>query len=158
MLREQGAHCSRLGWLDLHSGLGPAGHGERILACADEPAALARARVWWGDSVTSIYNGSSSSALLSGPMWLAATQDCSQAEYTGIALEFGTQPMTEVVGALRQDQWFENHPEAPRAQREAARRRLRDAFYTDTPDWKQRVVEQGLKAARQALTGLGGVQ
>ena len=38
----------------------------------------------------------------------------------------------------------------------AARRRMRDAFYTDTPAWKQSIVTQGLAAAMQALHGLAG--
>ena len=44
--------CARLGWIDLHTGLGPSGHGERIFACRDDAAALARARAWWGEEVT----------------------------------------------------------------------------------------------------------
>ncbi|CAD5372521.1 conserved hypothetical protein [Rubrivivax sp. A210] len=155
VLQEHGRRCTRLAWIDLHTGLGPSGHGERILACADDASALARARAWWGEGVTSIYDGSSSSALLTGLMWLAAYQECAQAEYTGIALEYGTEPMNAVIQALREDQWFENHPEAPPARRAAAKRRMRDAFYTDTPEWKRRIVEQGLEAARQAVSGLG---
>ena len=154
VLQEHGTRCARLGWIDLHTGLGPSGHGERIFACRDDAAALARARAWWGAEVTSIYDGSSSSALLSGLMWNAAYEECAQAEYTGLALEFGTVPLDEVIGALREDQWFENHPEAPRALRAAARRRVRDAFYTDTDVWKQRIVEQGLAVAHQAVAGL----
>ena len=50
--------CQRLAWIDLHTGLGPNGHGERIFACRDDAAAFARAKAWWGD-VTSIYDGSS---------------------------------------------------------------------------------------------------
>ena len=60
----------------------------------------------------------------------------------------------ETIQALRGDQWCENHPETPAGQRAAARRRMRDAFYTDTDAWKQRIVEQGLQAARQAVAGL----
>ncbi len=154
VLQEHATRCTRLAWIDLHTGLGPSGHGERIFACANDSAALKRARAWWGADVTSIYDGSSASALLSGLMWMAAYQECPQAQYTGIALEYGTQPMDEVTGALREDQWYENHPEAPLELRAAARRRMRDAFYTDTAAWKQRVVEQGVDAARQAVAGL----
>ncbi|MBA4177627.1 MAG: DUF2817 domain-containing protein [Leptothrix sp. (in: Bacteria)] len=154
VLQEHGTRCERLGWIDLHTGLGPSGHGERIFACRNDAAALARARAWWGEGVTSIYDGSSSSALLSGLMWNAAYEECAQAEYTGVALEYGTVPLDEVIGALREDQWYENHPEAPPEARAAARRRMRDAFYTDTDAWKQRVVEQGLEVVRQAVAGL----
>ncbi|HLL11343.1 MAG TPA: DUF2817 domain-containing protein, partial [Rubrivivax sp.] len=83
-------------------------------------------------------------------------QECPQAEYTGIAFEVGTVPMQEVIGALRQDQWFENQPSAPAADRAAARRRMRDTFYTDTAQWKHQVVDQGLDVAGAALRGLAG--
>jgi hypothetical protein len=114
-----------------------------------------RARHWWGD-VTSIYDGSSSSAVLTGMMWLAAYGECPQAEYTGIALEYGTLPQPEVMTALRADQWLENHPEVDDAKRTAIKRQVRDAFYTDTDEWKARIVEQGVDAAWGAVRGLAG--
>jgi hypothetical protein len=154
VLQDHVRQCARLGWIDLHTGLGPSGHGERIFACRDDDAALARARAWWGPEVTSIYDGSSSSALLQGLMWTAAYDEAPQAEYTGIALEYGTVPITEVLDALRADQWLENHPEIGVPQRDAIKRRVRDAFYTDTPEWKARIVEQALDAARQGVAGL----
>ncbi|RVT53491.1 M14 family metallopeptidase [Rubrivivax albus] len=154
VLQDHGRRCARLGWIDLHTGLGPNGHGERIFAGGNDEAVLARARAWWGEAVTSIYDGSSTSALLSGLMWLSADQECPQAEYTGIALEYGTVPMPTVIQALRADQWAENHPEIDPALRQRLRRQVRDAFYTDTPAWKAQIVAQGLEAARQGVTGL----
>ena len=154
VLQAHGTRCARLGWIDLHTGLGPSGHGERIFACADDAAALARARGWWGADVTSIYDGSSASALLSGLMWNAIYQECPQAEYTGIALEYGTVPMADVVQALRAEQWMQLHPEAPAEARAAVKQRFRDAFYTDTPAWKQQIVAQAHEAALQAVAGL----
>ncbi len=156
VLQEHARRCARLAWIDLHTGLGPSGHGERIFACRDEAAALQRARAWWGPQVTSIYDGSSASALLTGLMWIASYQEAPQAEYTGIALEYGTLPLQEVVSALRADQWLENHPEAPAEMHTAIKRQVRDAFYTDTDAWKQRIVDQGVEAAHQAVAGLGG--
>jgi hypothetical protein len=156
VLREQAGRCERLGWIDLHTGLGPSGVGERIFACRDDAAALARARAWWGDGITSIYDGSSTSALLSGLMWNAVYQECPQAEYTGIALEYGTVPLDEVIGALRADQWLENHPEAGADRRAAIKQRTLAAFYVDTDEWKSAVLAQGLQAAYQAVRGLAG--
>jgi hypothetical protein len=155
VLQAHGRRCTRLGWIDLHTGLGPSGHGEKIFAGRDDAAALARARAWWGAEVTSIYDGTSASARLSGLMWLAAEQECPQASYTGIALEYGTVPFDEVIQALRADQWLENHPEVGGAQRSAIKQRLRDVFYTDNDGWKSQIVEQARRAAKQALAGLG---
>ncbi len=154
VLREQGRHAGRLAWIDLHTGLGPSGHGERIFAFRDDARALARARAWWGDKVTSIHDGSSSSAPLTGLMWMAAEHECPQAEYTGIALEYGTVPIMDVIDALRADQWLENHPETPDEKRAQIKRQVRDAFYTDTEAWKQQVLAQAIDAAQQALRGL----
>ena len=156
VLQDHGRRCKQLGWIDFHTGLGPTGHGERIFACRDDAQALARAKAWWGNEITSIYDGSSTSALLVGLMWLAAYEECPQAEYTGIALEYGTVPIAETLDALRADQWLENHPEIDAATAEQIKRRLRDAFYTDTPEWKRQIVEQGREAAFQALAGLRG--
>ena len=159
VLRDHAQRCSRLGWIDLHTGLGPSGVGERIFACRDDAAALARARAWWGgpdgSAITSIYDGSSTSAPLTGLMWLAAYQECPQADYTGIALEYGTLPITDMLDALRADQWAENHPDAPPAQRAAIKRATRDAFYIDTDMWKQQVLDQARDAAWQGVRGLG---
>ncbi len=154
VLQEHGTHCARLGWVDLHTGLGPSGVGERIFACRDEAEALQRARAWWGEHVTSIYDGSSTSAPLKGLMWESAYQECPQAEYTAIALEYGTLPIMDMMNALRADQWAEMHPEAPAAQLAAIKRQTRDAFYTDTDVWKQRIAEQALDAGLGALRGL----
>ncbi|HSB25109.1 MAG TPA: M14 family metallopeptidase [Burkholderiaceae bacterium] len=154
VLREHARRCARLGWIDFHTGLGPSGVGERIFACRNDPAAYGRARRWWGDGVTSIYDGSSTSPLLTGLMWLAVYDECPQAEYTGIALEYGTLPVLDVTNALRADQWLQNHPEAGAEPRQAIKRLVRDAFYTDTDAWKQAVVDQARDATLQGFDGL----
>jgi hypothetical protein len=158
VLQDHGQRCARMGWIDLHTGLGPSGVGERIYAGRDDAATIARARAWWGGpdgtAITSIYDGSSTSALLTGLMWEAGPQECPQAEHTGLALEYGTVPLDQVLQALRADQWAENHPELAAPEREAIRRQLRDAFYTDTDGWKQQVLDQARDATQQAVTGL----
>ena len=154
VLQQHATRCARLGWIDLHTGLGPSGLGERIFACRDDAVALNRARAWWGDEVTSIYDGSSTSAPLQGLMWLAAYQEAPQAEYTGIALEYGTLPIMEMIRALRADQWLENHPDATAALHQQIKQQTRDAFYTDTDVWKQQIIDQALDASHGAVRGL----
>ncbi len=156
VLRDHGRVADRFAWIDLHTGLGPEGVGERIFAGRHNPVALSRARSWWGGKVTSIDDGSSTSAPLEGLMWIACSQECPQAEITGIAMEYGTQPLDDVILALRADQWLQNHPETADDTRRAIKQQIRDAFYVDTPAWKQQIVEQGLDAARQAVLGLAG--
>lgn len=152
VLREHGAQCARLAWIDVHTGLRPNAVGERIFAGPDDAAMLARTRACWGERVTSIYDGSSTSAALTGMLFNAVLRECAQAQYMGIAIEYGTEPLAEVAEALRADHWLASHPtKADATMRAAIRQRMREVFYTDTPAWKTRIVEQGLDAVRQGV-------
>ncbi|WHZ10377.1 MAG: hypothetical protein OJF60_000816 [Burkholderiaceae bacterium] len=158
VLQAYGRRAKRIAWIDLHTGLGPNGVGERIYAGPDDAVAVARARTWWDGGgatpVTSIYDGSSTSAYLTGLMWYAVGEECPQAEYTGIALEYGTQPMLEVMQAMRAEQWLQLHPGAPFDQARAIKQQMLNAFYTDTDAWKERIVAQAREALLQAVHGL----
>ncbi|AKJ27073.1 M14 family metallopeptidase [Caldimonas brevitalea] len=154
VLQHHGQRCNRLGWIDLHSGLGPNGVGERIFFGPEDGSAVARARAWWGPQVTAIHEGGASAARLEGLMYKCACEECPQAEYTGIVLEFGTVSWDETTQAMRGEQWLENHPEIGAPYAQAIKQRLRDAFYTDTVAWKQAVLAQAAEASVQALQGL----
>jgi hypothetical protein len=154
VLRRHGASRRRLAWIDLHTGLGPAGHGEKIFAGPDDAGMFARAKAFWGADVTSIWDGSSTSAKVEGMLFNAALDECRDTEYTGIALEYGTLSYMDVLMALRARQWLANHPDADPAKRSAILRQIRDAFYVDTPAWKAMVYGQARAAALQALTAL----
>jgi len=154
VLRLQASRCRQLGWIDLHSGLGEPGVGERIFSCRDDAAARHRAKAWWGPHVTFTEDGSSSSAALQGNLWQAAYDECAQAVYTGITLEFGTEPLPVVTEALRFDHWVARRRDRADPLADAARERMRQAFFTDTPEWKRAVVAQGREAAMLAVAGL----
>jgi hypothetical protein len=104
--------------------------------------------------ITSIYDGSSTSAFLTGLMWSSAYQECPQAEYTGLAMEYGTQPMEKVMMALRGDHWLHQHPEAPAELKARIKQDLMDAFYTDTDSWRSQILAQAQEAMHQAVLGL----
>jgi hypothetical protein len=154
VLRGQAASCKRLGWVDFHTGLGPRGHGEKIYAGRDDAAEVARAKAWWGSEVTSFFDGSSTSARVSGVVCSAAYGECPQTELTAMALEYGTYPIEHTLQALRADHWLRNHPDVPEAQRGEIKRALRDTFYIDADDWKAMVYEQARAACLQALARL----
>ncbi len=154
VLRRHGRSRARLGWIDVHTGLGPAGHGEKIYSGPDDAATLARTRAWWGADVTSIYDGTSTSAKVQGMLFNATLEECPGAAYAGIALEFGTLSFTDVLAALRARLWLANHPEADADRRESILRLHRDAFYIDTPAWKSMVFAQTRVAALQAMVAL----
>jgi hypothetical protein len=153
-LARHGCARQRLCWIDLHTGLGAWGNGEKILNGPNDTRSLARARQWFGDDVTSMYDDSSSSALLTGASFHAALQACPGVEFTGLTLEFGTQSYRDVFDALRAEQWLVNHRQTDDAIRQAIKRRLRDAFYDERDVWKGMVYGQARAVVLQALRGL----
>ncbi|WP_421955597.1 M14 family metallopeptidase [Polaromonas sp.] len=159
VLQTYGKNASRVAWIDIHTGLGPSGIGERICACRDDKAALARARAWWDNGgttpVTSIYDGSSSSAFLTGLMWNSIYEECPQAEYTGIAMEYGTLPPFEMMQALRGEHWLNIHRDAPPELVAQIKTQMMDAFYVDTDAWKGQIISQARQSLFQAVDGLG---
>ncbi|MEJ5991390.1 M14 family metallopeptidase [Ramlibacter sp. PS3R-8] len=158
VLRTHGRRAGRIAWIDIHTGLGPSGLGERIYAGRDDRAAIERAQAWWGGAgrtpVTSFYDGSSTSAFLTGLMFTSAYDECPQAEYTGMALEYGTVPVMETFQALRAEQWLNRHPDAPAALAAQIRKANFDAFYTDTDAWREQILAQAREAMAQAIEGL----
>ena len=154
LVRKHGAARKRIGWIDLHTGLGPYGHGEKIFAGANDPAELARARAWWGADILSYYDGKSASAEVQGSMVMSIYGECPQGEATGMGLEFGTVPFEAVLHALRADHWLAIHPEADAGRRAAIKRAILEAFYVDADDWKGMVLGQARTAVLQAVLAL----
>ncbi|WP_273490554.1 M14 family metallopeptidase [Roseateles chitosanitabidus] len=154
ILREQAQRCRRIGWIDIHTGLGPMGVGERIYKGRTDAASIARARRWWGHDVTSSEEGNSSSSVLGGTLDQGVMQECPQAEYNGLTLEYGTLPGRAVLDALRRDHWLENHPETDDETRRDIKRALRAAFYVETDEWKRQVLTQARVVLAQTLVGL----
>jgi Protein of unknown function (DUF2817) len=155
MLRQYASHRALLGWIDFHTGLGPRGHGEKIYAGLDHSADVARTKAWWGDDVTSFLDGTSTSAPLTGINGAAAHDECPNAAFAGIALEYGTYPVEQILQAFRAESWAHNHPQAPKAQRDEIKRTFRDMFYVDADDWKQMVYDQAVDGCMTAIGHLG---
>jgi hypothetical protein len=153
VLRERGATAARLCWIDFHTGLGPSGHGEKIYAGLNNAADIARTKVCWDDDVTSFLDGSSTSAPLTGVNGAAPHDECPAVQFAGIALEYGTYPIDQVLQSLRSEHWLHNHPEAPAAQRKEIKRLFRDMFYVDADDWKTMVYAQAVQAALKEAIG-----
>jgi len=124
----------QLGLIDLHTGLGPWGHGELISHEGGEDPGYLRGTAWWGD-VRSMVDGESVSAQLSGD-WLGALDRLLPGvEITAVALEFGTVDVVSVLQALRADAVLHAHGDPLGPQAESVRSQVRAAFADDDPAW-----------------------
>ena len=154
VLQQHGRQCRRIAWIDIHTGLGPRGIGERIYKGRQTPEDIARCRRWWGERVTNSAEGNSVSAKLNGTIDNVVPLTCPQAEYNGLTLEYGTLPGLQVLNAMRGDHWLHRNPQVAPARQQRIKQQLRDAFYVDADDWKAQVLEQAREVLDQALDGL----
>ncbi len=122
--------------IDLHTGLGPWGHGELISSAEPGSEALVRQRTWWNE-VTSLHDGTSVSAQLAGEWLSTVSQMAPSTEITGVAIEYGTVDPITVMQSLRADAVLHasGDPSAPDAV--AIRDQVRAAFIDDDPAWLQ---------------------
>jgi hypothetical protein len=150
VLRARVRGAGRLHWIDVHTGLGPAGHGEMIYAGLDVAADVARTRACWGPGVTSIFDGSSTSAKIAGMVGGAVYAECPGTALAAIALEYGTVPFDGITDALRLDHWVAARAPHDEGLCREARERMLGAFFVDTDDWKAAILRQGRDAVAKA--------
>lgn len=158
ILEEHASPYAHIGWIDVHTGLGPRGHGEKIYAGRRNDTEVARARQWWGADVAVPYQGSSASVDITGHLAGLIYQACPSSAPTLMALEYGTVPFDDIVLALRGRNWLRAHPDAPDALRRDILQTTQDAFYCHAYDWHGMVLAQSRVAVLQALCGLQASQ
>lgn len=143
----------RLGIIDLHTGLGPWGHGELIIHESSSDPAYHRAKQWWG-TVNSMTDGQSVSAALSGD-WLGTTTEIfGDVETTAAALEFGTVDPITVLQALRADAWLHSNGEPEPEAGDRIRAQVRAAFIDDDPAWLEALAARFGDVVDEAVAGL----
>jgi hypothetical protein len=152
MRRHAGAK-THVALIDFHTGLGPSGHGEAIYTGNDD-AELARSRRWYGSDVTSIYAGDSASAIVQGPLINGLRDLAAGAEFTPLALEYGTLEIASVLNAMRAEHWLTLYGDANSDQGRALKKQMRDAFYVDTDQWKSEVYARAHDLTGRALAAL----
>jgi hypothetical protein len=139
-------------WIDIHTGLGPSGIGERIFTGRGSYAE-SLALQWWG-KVTRTADGTSSSAELTGTLSDLVLRELGRCSLSSLTLEFGTVPPLQVLEALRMDAWAHRHENGNAAARQRSAARMREAFFVETTSWKDAVLEQSLEVLNAAIGGL----
>jgi hypothetical protein len=127
-----------------------------IYAGLDVAGDVARTRACWGPAVTSIFDGSSTSARIAGMIGGAFYAECPGTALATIALEYGTLPFEAVTDALRFDHWVAARRPDDATLRAQARERMVEAFFVDTDGWKTAVLRQGREAFAKAAASVRG--
>jgi hypothetical protein len=137
--------------VDLHTGLGPWGHGELISHEGRDDPGYQRGSTWWGD-VRSMRDGESVSANLTGDWLAAAGSMVPGVEVTAVALEYGTVDTISVLQALRADAVLHASGAARNDGADAVRAQVRAAFADDDPAWFDAVAARFDEVITAALT------
>jgi hypothetical protein len=159
IVKKHGAAAKRVGLIDVHSGLGPTGYGEPISILAPDTPGFERAQAWWGREVTSLTGGTSTSPPVTGPLIGSIEESLPAAEVTSIGLEFGTVELFEVLDAIRGDNWLYSRGLKSGLSLDSAlargiKKKVGDALYVDTDDWKEKVYVRGADFTLKAYLGL----
>ncbi len=159
IVKKHGAAAKRVGFIDIHSGLGPTGYGEPICIVAPNTLGFQRARAWWGNEITSITDGTSKSTPVTGPLIGSVQESLPGAEVTAIGLEYGTVELLEVLDALRGDNWLyarglKSGLGMDSGLARAIKKKISDALYVDTDDWKEKVYARAADFTQKACRGL----
>ena len=143
--------------IDMHTGLGPFGHGEIITEAAPDSLHYQRQASIWGDQICSTKDGTSVSANLSGTMDNALERAFDPAWSACIALEFGTIDPMSVFRATQASSWLHCYgdPEGPEAA--AIQSQIRAAFYPETNEWKRMVWSRSIDVIGTAATALSKI-
>jgi hypothetical protein len=147
--------AARVAVVDLHTGLGPYGYAEIICRHPVDSAALARARTWYGDAVTSAQAGESESPPIDGNLRMAFVNLCPRAEVTAVAIEVGTLPSPQVLMALCADNWLHLRGERDSDLGRRIKRDIRDAFFPDVAAWTEPAYRRSMEILGQAVRELG---
>jgi hypothetical protein len=154
MAQEHLAGFAHLAMLDFHTGLGPRGFGEIIATGKPGSEMNQRTHAWYGDQAKSPEGGDSVSAVVQGTVDQGYANVLPDTVCTCIAIEYGTLPPREVLGALRADNWLYLHGQVDSDVGREIKQQIRDAFYGDDDQWKADVWARAQDVAAMALNGL----
>jgi hypothetical protein len=145
----------RICMLDIHTGLGPFGHGELIVDAAPGTPRHRLAQTIWGNAaVKSTQDGGSVSAILTGTLEDGAARAFPNAAFAYAALEFGTVDPMQVFRATQAWTWHVSRQHLEGRAAETAKADMRAAFDPDSDAWRQAVLDRSSWAVARAIDWL----
>lgn len=154
VVRSNLADAARVAVIDLHTGLGPSGVGELI---AGEPDVEGKARLAeCFDGFVVPAEGTSVSAAVRGDVLDGIEEWLEGVWVAGVAIEWGTVDIVEVLQALRADAWLHAYDDPTGPAAGPIKEALRAAFAPDDPRWAELVLARFAEVRDRAIAGLVG--
>lgn len=144
--------------VDLHSGLGPRGVGLLLQTAAADSLEARLSHAWWPDLVRSEPAEGEDAALVTGLIGPAFRAAHPGRAAVGVVLEFGTVAPDQVILAVQADHWLDRCGDRGSEEGRAIQKRMRDAFFVDEPDWKEKVCARAGEVMERTLAGMGAFE
>jgi hypothetical protein len=117
---------------------------------------FARAKAWYGDEMTSPEGGTSTSAVVVGVMADCFPQELPDAEVTSIAIEYGTYTVSEVLGAVRADNWLHQRGDLKSALGKTIKADIKERFFPSGDKWREMVWSRAEQTIAWTVKGMHG--
>lgn len=140
--------------LDIHAGLGKPGTAELISYLPEESADFQEMQRWFNGALRSMQSGASVTGPVSGTLTEGFDRTAAMRSYA-IGLEFGTCSPLRILYALRHDAWAARQSGRKAGLlRERARRKMKQAFCLDHPQWHAQVTARFDETMELLVAGL----
>lgn len=140
--------------VDLHSGLGPSGVGLLMQTAREQERGARLAREWWGNVIRAEPAVGRTSALVTGLLGPALCEQRGERTTVAVVLEYGTYDTLPVALAMQADNWLHTRGDLASAQAAAIKQRLREVFYPDSSEWREKVCARADEVIGRALAGM----
>jgi hypothetical protein len=154
--REWVGPAERAVHLDFHTGLGRWGTYKLLLDSPVSAAHFARMDEWFGPGTYEEDNPNGVAYLPRGGFGPWCVAQGVAADYLYMVAEFGTYGNVPMLAGLRAENRAHHWGRARDPFVERAKARLRELFCPASPDWRARVLAQGVDLVRRAASGLAG--
>ena len=146
VLAEVLAGQKNVALMNIHTGLGPWGHGDLIHAYPKGTAEYDTLAQWFGDEMIAIAAGEydEAAAVPRGP--IVASLDTILPKHRSFAFvnEYGTVEFDRVLKAIRADNWLHLKGDLDSEQGRAIKQEMPDCFYDLDDGWRQKIWDRAL--------------
>jgi hypothetical protein len=139
----------------VHTGLGPYGYGELMTPSTPGERVYDLFRDWYGGQVHSTMAGGSAYSGSKGSILAGFRPPVEGLDWASVGLEYGTRERETVRLAVRADTWLHRHGDLNSDLGRRIKRELKDNFYPEETEWKEKVWERGKEVIHIALERLG---
>jgi len=151
-----------VGVIDIHTGLGPWGHGDLIHAYPKESKEYGDLRDWYGKEMIGINAGEYGdvvAAVPRGPIVSSMDLILPEKKSYAFVIEYGTVEFDRVLKAVTADNWLHINGELDSPQGREIKEEMRACFYDESDEWRAKIWDRAqwsLEKLGQGLAQLSG--